>query len=89
MSSHEAVNSEEIGEVVDAISDRGWGSAAVFLLEIGHPLALLGGQLLWILQPALSIFISDDVIARTARLLEQPDAVNALIEQLDSVESKA
>ena len=81
------VENEEIREVVKAISDRGWQNAVIFLLEMGQPLALLGGQLLWILQPALSLFISADAVSRTARLLEQPDAVNDLINQLDSVES--
>jgi hypothetical protein len=89
MSDREAVEKEEIGEVVKAISDRGWQNAVIFLLEMGQPLALLGGQLLWILQPALSPFISADAVGRIARLLEQPDAVNDLINQLDSVESKA
>ena len=89
MSSRETVEKEEIGEVVKAITDRGWQSAAVFLLEIGRPLALLGGQLLWILQPGLSMFISADAVGRFARLLEQPEAVNDLINQLDSMDSKA
>jgi hypothetical protein len=89
MSSREAVEKEEISEVVKAISDRGWQNAVIFLLEMGQPLALLGGQLLWILQPALSLFISADAVSRTARLLEQPDVVNDLIIQLESVESKA
>ena len=89
MSSREVVEKEEIGEVVKAITDRGWQNAAVFLLEMGQPLALLGGQLLWILQPGLSFFISTGTVGRIARLLEQPDAVNDLINQLDSVDSKA
>ncbi len=89
MSSREVVEKEEIGEVVKAISDRGWQNAAVFLLEISQPLALLGGQLLWILQPGLSLFISADAVGRAARLLEQPEAVNDLINQLDSMDSRA
>ncbi len=89
MSDREAVEKEEIGEVVKAISDRGWQNAVIFLLEMGQPLALLGGQLLWILQPGLSLFISADTVGRIARLLEQPEAVNDLINQLDSMESKA
>ena len=89
MSNTKAIDNDEIGKVVEAISDRGWQDAAVFLLEIGQPFALLGGQLLWILQPALSLFIAGDIVDRAARLLEKPDAVNALIEGLDSLESNS
>ena len=87
MSSREAVQKEDIGNLVNAISDRGWQEAAVFLLEIGQPFALIGGQLLWILQPTLSLLFSGDVVGRAARFLEQPGAVSALIEGLDSLES--
>ena len=89
MSSQNAINEQDIGEVVDAISNRGWQDAAFFLLEIGQPFALLGGQMLWILQPALNLFISGDVVSRAARLLEHPDAVSALIEGLDSPDVRA
>ena len=89
MSSREAVEKEEIGKVVKALADRGWQYPVIYLLEMGQPLALLGGQLLWILQPTLSLFISANAVGRIARLLEQPDVVNDLIIQLESVESKA
>ena len=89
MSSRELVENEEISKVVKAIADRGWQNAVIYLLEMGQPLALLGGQLLWIFQPTLSLFISANTIGRIARLLEQPDVVNDLIIQLESQESKA
>ncbi len=89
MSNTKAIDKDEIGKVVEAISDRGWQDAAIFVLEIGQPFTLIGGQLLWILQPALSLFFSGDLVGRAARLLEEPEAVNDLIERLDSPGSKS
>lgn len=85
MSSLGSVEKEDIGKFVDAVTARGWQDAAVFLLEIGRPLTLIAGQLMWVLQPSLRFFVSRDQIERTAQLLEQPGTVDALIDRLESV----
>ena len=59
-------------------------TAMMFLmaLEGGRPLTLLGGQLMWVMQPVLSLFIATDTVRQTAQLLEDPIAVDALIARL-------
>lgn len=57
------------------------------VLDAGRPLTFLGGQLLWLLQPALSLFVSGDTIRQTAHLLEEPDSVTALVQRLEAAEA--
>ena len=57
------------------------------LLDAGRPLTFLGGQMLWVLQPALSLFISGTTVRQTARLLEEPDSVAALINRLEAIDA--
>jgi hypothetical protein len=64
--------------------ERRIGCTLVFALEAGRPLAFVGGQLLWISQPVLGLLLPSNVIGQTARLLENPEAVTALIENLEA-----
>lgn len=70
--------------VAESISQRGLGSLALVALEAGRPLAFLGGQVLWLSQPALCLVWSRNQIGRLARLLEQAEAVDTLIGYLKS-----
>ncbi|HSM55357.1 MAG TPA: hypothetical protein VK879_04310 [Candidatus Sulfomarinibacteraceae bacterium] len=70
--------------VAKSISKRGLGSLALVALEAGRPLAFLGGQLLWLTQPALCLLWSRNQISRLARLLEEAEAVDSLIEYLQT-----
>lgn len=74
-------------DLVRAICQRGWRTPAIFLLEAGRPLAFLGGQLLWIAQPALALFISAESIGRLAHLLEDSEAVESLLSRLERNET--
>lgn len=56
---------------------------ALIMLESGRPFTFLGGQLLWVTQPAFSLFGKSTMIAQLARLLEEPQAVAQLIQQLE------
>lgn len=56
---------------------------ALLALEAGRPLSLLLGQLLWVTQPVASLFLPRQTITNTARLLENPKAVQALIAKLE------
>ncbi len=74
-------------ELVDQIVERvrRWGVAGVTstLLDAARPLALIGGQLLWVAQPALSLIAGADQVSEYARLLEQPEALDLLQTRLD------
>jgi hypothetical protein len=60
---------------------------ALVVLDAGRPLTFLGGQLLWLLQPALSLFVSSTTIRQTAHLLEEPDALTALVNRLEAIDA--
>jgi hypothetical protein len=86
--SHDGLYDEEfVGQIVDALCDHGLRLPALVGLEAGRPLSLIGGQVLWLLQPLLSLFTSKEVIGRLAETLEQPEAVDLLIERLGARES--
>lgn len=68
--------------VADKISRHGWGSTVATLLENGQPLAFLGGQALWVAQPALTLLFDRETLRRLALLLEDPTAVDKLRQQL-------
>ena len=48
---------------------------AVMLLDIAEPFGTLGAQVLWIAQPALSLFLPHQEIGEFAGLLDDPDAM--------------
>jgi len=73
-----------IEQVAAAFCRRGLRLPALVALEAGGPLAFLGGQLLWLAQPALSLIFPGDVIRQSARLLEDPAAVTALVKRLEA-----
>lgn len=72
-----------IQQVADTLIQRGWRGPALVLLEAGRPLAFVGGQLFWLAQPALSLLTSTQRLEQLARLLEDGDAVDALILELE------
>jgi hypothetical protein len=71
-------------QIATFIQARGLCWPALLALEAGRPLTLLGGQLLWVAQPALSLFMPGRWIQQTAQLLEDPAAVAALIARLET-----
>jgi len=60
------------------IAARGWGTAAVFVLELCKPLGLLGGHALMLLQP-LAGASRRGGLDRWTRLLQDPDEIESLI----------
>lgn len=68
--------------IADELNQRGMTTAALFALEVGQPFALLGGQLLWVAQPALGLFGAADWANRWAQFLENPSAVAQLRQTL-------
>jgi hypothetical protein len=73
---------EAVVETAVFIRQRGWAGPARLLLEAGAPLAFLGGQLLWLTQPVLSLLLPTTRIKQTALILEDPAALIALQQQL-------
>ena len=83
--SHHGRNSDEfIGQIADAVCSHGMRLPALIGLEAGRPFTLVGGQLVWILQPVLSLITSRELVGRLAELLEEPSAVEALMDQLEA-----
>ena len=74
---------EQVAAFVEA---RGLRLPALLALEAGRPLTFLGGQFLWLAQPALSLIWPSQWIRQGAQLLEEPDAVEALIARLEREE---
>ena len=70
-------------KIVAQIERRSWRLPALFLLEAGQPLALLGGQLVWLSQPLLGLFWSRQTVASLAEFLETPGSVPRLIARLE------
>ena len=77
-----------VDQVAAALSRRGLQTPALIFLEAGHPITFLGGQLLWVAQPALSLFMAAKDVANMAQLLEEPEAVKALAASLEAKKAK-
>lgn len=71
-----------IEQVANEICRRGLRLPALTLLESGPLIPFLGSQLLWVTQPALSLFMPSQKINQAAELLETPEALSSLKEQL-------
>jgi hypothetical protein len=52
-------------------------------LEAGRPLAFVGGQLIWLIQPMLNLILPAEDVGKLACLLEEPEAIDKLIGLLD------
>ena len=73
-----------LDQLTDAICRKGLRNPALVVLDAGGPFAFLGGQLLWLLQPTLSLFASGQTVKQMAQLLEEPAAMNALAARLEA-----
>ncbi len=54
-------------------------------LDLGEPLGPVGAQVLWIAQPALSVFLPRAEIDTLARVIEAPGGVAWLRDQIDEI----
>lgn len=71
-----------IEQTASEICRRGLRVPALAVLESGPLIPFLSSQLLWIAQPALSLFIPSHNIRQAAELLEKPEALTILTEYL-------
>ena len=76
-----------IRQFANALTRRGLREIALVTLQAGRPLSFLGGQLIWVAQPALSIVFPSQKLAQVAHLLEEPAAVQSLIACLQTEEA--
>ncbi|GJM40437.1 MAG: hypothetical protein DHS20C20_07190 [Ardenticatenaceae bacterium] len=71
-----------LDQLVTALKQRGLGSLALAFLEVGQPLAFIGGQLLWLAQPAMRLLWPKAQVRHVAQLMEDPTAVRHLMDAL-------
>ena len=76
-----------VDQLATALKQRRLHHAALTLLEVGQPLAFVGGQLMWLAQPALSLLWPQAQVRQMAHLLEDPTAVRHLMTALATDEA--
>lgn len=67
-----------------AVQRLGLSEPALMALDAGRPLAFVGGQMLWLLQPLLSLLVSGSYVTQLAQVLEKPETVSALVTRLEA-----
>ncbi len=75
-----------VNDFADTLTHRGLRELALTILQAGQPLSFIGGQLLWLAQPVLSVVLPKQEVAQVAHLLEEPAAVQSLIARLEADE---
>ena len=79
-----------IRQVAAAIQKQDLKLPALMALEVGQPLAFLSSQLLWVMQPVVSLLSPTQMTSQRyqqlAHLLEEPTAVQSLIHCLGELE---
>ena len=64
------------------VKAHGWENIVSAALDALEPFGVLSAQALWILQPALGLFIPREALSSVALALEEPDELERLREQL-------
>jgi hypothetical protein len=75
-----------LDQITTTLKQRGLHTWALTLLEAGQPLVFVGGQLLWLAQPAVGLFWPTDRMRQLAQLMEDPAALRSLMRRLDTDE---
>jgi hypothetical protein len=76
-----------LDKIAEILCRRGLRVPALIALEAGSPLTFIAGQLLWLSQPVLSLFVHWSMVSQVADLLEEPESVAALIARLQPGEA--
>lgn len=71
-----------VSHVADLICQHGLRQIVLIGLDAGRPLTFIAGQLLWVFQPVLGLFLARDEVSRLAHLMEDPIALEHLIDLL-------
>jgi hypothetical protein len=75
-----------LDRLVARITGAGLSAPAIMALELFKPLALFGGQLLLFLEP-LATPVGRKALAHWSGLLAQPEAVESLLQRLETAHS--
>lgn len=67
----------------ERLQQLGLLSFAGLLLDVFEPLSPIGAQVLWVAQPTLGLMVEPDKIAAWAELLEDPQNIARLREELE------
>ena len=76
-----------LDQIATSLGRNGFRIPALIALRIGHPLTFIGGQLLWVAQPALSLLLPARTVGMLAQILEEPAAVQGLLRRLEADDS--
>lgn len=79
---HDAINETPIPDWIVAARARGWHETLLTVLDLLEPLGPLAAQVMWVMQPAASIFGGSPIAAQLAQALEDPAALAELRDQL-------
>ena len=74
----------DIDSVASSVAKRKMEVPAIFFLEAHRPVLSLANHAATVLMPTLSMFISTKSISAFQRVLESQDAIEALINKLES-----
>ncbi len=69
---------------IETARRRGWSDALSLMLDVIEPLGPFGAQVLWVIQPASSLFGARSGIGALAEALEQPGGIDRLRQQLEA-----
>lgn len=67
----------------ERLQQLGLLSFAGLLLDVFEPLSPIGAQVLWVAQPTLGLMVEPNKIAAWAELLEDPQNIARLREELE------
>lgn len=76
------IEKHDTQSLINAIKSRGWQDAMGSVLDIIEPIAPVLSQLLWVMQPASSVFEADTIVRELADSLDSPQGIEALRQQL-------
>jgi hypothetical protein len=68
---------------IQTVKARGLAGLLAASLDVFEPFAPLGAQVMWVLQPALSLVVSRERVATIARLLEEPGELELVRQWLE------
>lgn len=81
-----AADREFLTRIAQKICNSGFVTPAVFFLEMGKPLSLLGSHAMVFFGPIVNAFIQTDGYYRAAELFEEADNVEFLLSEIERID---
>lgn len=69
---------------VEQAKSHGFADSLHLLLNTLEPFGILGAQMIWVMQPALGLFVRHETLRDIARSLEEPGGVEHIRQLLDA-----